>query len=119
MQKVFYELNSLDKRCYDEFALTEDILMEHAALALEEEISKMFEKHSSVLIVSGMGNNGADGIALARLLYKTYDVKLYIPFELKSPMAKLQLKRVQLLGVNLIEELQECDVVVDCFLEAV
>lgn len=115
MQKVFYELNSLDKRCYDEFALTEDILMEHAALALEEEISKMFEKHSSVLIVSGMGNNGADGIALARLLYKTYDVKLYIPFELKSPMAKLQLKRVQLLGVNLIEELQECDVVVDCF----
>lgn len=114
MQKVFYELNSLDKRCYDEFALTEDILMEHAALALEEEISKMFEKHSSVLIVSGMGNNGADGIALARLLYKTYDVKLYIPFELKSPMAKLQLKRVQLLGVNLIEELQEYDVVVDC-----
>lgn len=114
MQKVFYELNSLDKRCYDEFALTEDILMEHAASSLEEEITSKFEKNSSILIVAGMGNNGADGIALARLLYKTFNVKLYIPFELKSDMARLQLKRVQLLGINIIDELEECDIVVDC-----
>jgi hydroxyethylthiazole kinase-like uncharacterized protein yjeF len=113
MQNIYYEVGSLDKRCYEQFALSEDLLMEHAALALEKEITKTFDKNSSVLIVSGMGNNGADGIALARLLYKTYDVKLYIPFELKSPMAKLQLKRAELLGVNLINELQECDVIVD------
>jgi len=114
MQKIFYEVNTLDKRCYEKFSLSEDLLMEHAAIALENEISSKFEKNSSILIVCGMGNNGADGISLARLLYLNYDVKLYIPFELKSDMAKLQLKRVQLLGLNTVKSPQECDVVVDC-----
>ncbi len=70
MQNIYYEVGSLDKRCYEQFALSEDLLMEHAALALEKRL-RNFDKNSSVLIVSGMGNNGADGIALARLLYKT------------------------------------------------
>ena len=114
MQKVFYEVGSLDKRCYEEYALTEDILMEHAASSLSRELYKRFDKNKSVLIVCGTGNNGADGIALARLLHKRFDVKLYIPYEVKSLMAKLQLKRVELLGINPIEELEECDIVVDC-----
>lgn len=114
MQKVFKEVNSLDKRCYEEFALNQDILMEHAASSLSKEIYKKFKKEKSILIVCGPGNNGADGIALARLLYKRFDVKLYIPFEVKSKMAQIQLKRVKLLGIKSIDILEECDVVVDC-----
>ena len=92
MQKVFKEVNSLDKRCYEEFALSEDILMEHAASSLSKEIYKKFKKEKSILIVCGPGNNGADGIALARLLFKRFDVKLYLPFEAKSKMGQIQLK---------------------------
>ncbi len=114
MQKVFYEVGSLDKRCYEEFALTEDLLMEHAASSLSREIYKRFDKNKSVFIVCGTGNNGADGIALARLLYKRFDVKLYIPFGVKSSMAEMQLKRVKLLGIEIIDELIESDIIVDC-----
>lgn len=115
MKKVFYEVNSLDKKCYEKFALTEDILMEHAASSMANFIENKFEEKASVLIVCGPGNNGADGIALARLLYKKFDVKLYLPFGAKSSMAKLQEKRAKLLGLSLVDELVQCDVVVDCF----
>ena len=114
MQKVFYEVESLDKRCYESFALTEDLLMEHAASSLSREIYKRFDKNKSVFIVCGTGNNGADGIALARLLYKRFDVKLYIPFGVKSQMAQLQLKRVELLDIKIIDDLIQCDITVDC-----
>lgn len=114
MQKIFYEVNSLDKRCYEEFALTEDILMEHASLSMANYIEQNFNSNHSILIVSGVGNNGADGIALARLLYNKFDVKLYIPFGVKSKMAELQLKRVELLGLNIIEKIESSDVIVDC-----
>ncbi len=113
MQKLFYEVASLDKRCYEEFHLTEDLLMEHASASLCDYIEKKFDTSKSILIVCGMGNNGADGIALARLLYAKYDVNLYIPFGTKSKMAKLQEKRAQLLGVHIVTELIKCDVIVD------
>ena len=48
--------------------LSEDILMEHAAISMLNFIEAKLEGNSNILIVSGAGNNGADGIALARLL---------------------------------------------------
>lgn len=113
MQKVFDEVNSLDKRCYEQFDLSEDLLMEHAASALARTIYKKFDRNKSVLIVCGMGNNGADGIALARLIHTRFEVKLFIPFELKSPMAQLQFRRVQKLGIDVVDDICECDVIVD------
>ncbi len=44
MQKVFDEVNTLDKRCYEELGLTEDILMEHAANSMLEYIQNKFVK---------------------------------------------------------------------------
>ena len=80
MQKVFKSCYDLDKRCYEIYGLTEDILMEHAARGMAEYIQNNFEKNASILIVSGVGNNGADGIVLARQLHGEYDVKLVLPF---------------------------------------
>ena len=113
MQNLFYEVNSLDKRCYDEFFLSEDILMEHAADGMAKYIQKRFKKGSSVILVVGSGNNGADAIALSRLLHKDFNVYLYLAKELKSPMAKLQYKRAKAIGVKEITELFECDILVD------
>ena len=114
MQKLFYEVASLDKRCYEEFGLSEDLLMEHASFSIYNYIEKKFDKSKNTLIVCGPGNNGADGIALARLLYSKYDVKLYVPFGVKSDMAKLQLKRAELLGIKVESKIEDCDIIVDC-----
>lgn len=118
MQKVFESCYKLDEKCYTKYNLTEDILMEHAASSMESFIRDNFALNSSILIVSGAGNNGADGVALARLLHKDYDVYLYLPFGAKSEMAKLQLNRAKLVGVKVTQSIKEADIVVDALFGA-
>jgi hydroxyethylthiazole kinase-like uncharacterized protein yjeF len=111
MISLFKDVNHLDLRCYKDYNMSEDLLMEHAALGLKNAITKDIK---SVLIVAGAGNNGADGIALARMLQGELLVKLYLPMGAKSDMAKLQLKRANLVGVEFVENLEEdYDLIVD------
>ena len=114
MQKLFDEVNSLDKRCYEKFLLSEDLLMEHAASNMALYISEKYSSFESILIVCGSGNNGADGIALARLLHTKFDVNLYLTTTPKSSMAQLQLQRAKTLDIKIVEELFEADIIVDC-----
>ncbi len=51
------------------------VLMERAALSAARVLKKMTDKESRILIVCGFGNNGADGLALARILFE----KGYMP----------------------------------------
>ena len=118
MQKVFRSCYDLDKRCYEKYGLTEDILMEHAARGMAEYIQNKFDKGSSILIVSGVGNNGADGTVLARQLHGAYDVKLVIPFGVKSEMAKIQKQRAEALGVDIVKDLHDADIIVDAIFGA-
>ena len=113
MQKLFEEVDSLDKKCYENFFLSEDLLMEHAAQGIASYIKNNFSNDKTVIVAVGSGNNGADGIALSRLLYKTYNVSLFFVKEPKSKMALLQAKRAQALGVPKINKLQESDIIVD------
>ncbi|RBQ28010.1 NAD(P)H-hydrate dehydratase [Aliarcobacter vitoriensis] len=114
MQKIFDEVNSLDKRSYEKFFLTEDILMEHAAFSIYTYIENNFKKNSTILIICGSGNNGADGLALARLLYKKFDIKIYLANEPKSSMAKIQYERIKSLDITISEKLFEADILIDC-----
>ena len=118
MQPLYKSCYHLDQRCYEEYGLTEDILMEHAARGMAEYIESKFIKGASVLIVAGMGNNGADGIVLARQLHGMYDVKLVLPFGVKSEMAKLQLQRAEALGVTIVKEFYDSEVIVDALFGA-
>jgi len=118
MQKVFENCYALDKRCYESYGLSEDILMEHAAAGMANYIRKHFPQGTSVLIAAGTGNNGADGIALARQLHGDYDVKLYVPFTLHSAMAKVQFERATFLGVKVVDHISQADVVVDALFGA-
>ncbi|MFT7003508.1 MAG: hydroxyethylthiazole kinase-like uncharacterized protein yjeF, partial [Sulfurimonas sp.] len=113
MQKLFDEVGSLDKRCYEEFGLTEDILMEHAADGIASYIGDNFAKNSKVTIICGSGNNGADGIACARILHADYDVSIYYAKEAKSKMALLQVTRADAVGVKIVTKLEASDVLVD------
>jgi ADP-dependent NAD(P)H-hydrate dehydratase / NAD(P)H-hydrate epimerase len=114
MQKLYDEVNTLDKRCYEKFLLSEDLLMEHASNSMALHISKNHSSCKSILIVCGSGNNGADGLALARLLHTKFDVKVYLSSIVKSDIAILQLKRIEALGIKVLDELYEADIVVDC-----
>jgi len=108
--KLFKDVSNLDKKCYEHYLMSEDLLMEHAALGLKEAVLK---DHKKILIVSGAGNNGADGIALSRLLGDK-DVNLYLPYGAKSDMAKLQLKRAKSVGVKIVDCIdEEFDLIVD------
>lgn len=113
MQKLFNEVGSLDKRCYEEYGLSEDILMEHAANGIADFIRAKFPKKSTVVVACGSGNNGADGLALARLLHGDYKVKIFYVKQPKSPMAILQIDRAHAIGVKSTIELNKCDVLVD------
>ncbi len=118
MQKLFKSCYEMDKRCYDEYGLTEDVLMEHAARGMAEYIKAKFPQGSTVFIACGPGNNGGDGMVLARQLYGDYAVSLYVPFGVKSSMAKLQLERTAKLGIVPCNEVHDADVVVDALFGA-
>ena len=67
------------------------VLMERAALATAEEIRKYLEKKNGsgnlkkerILTVCGSGNNGGDGIAIARLLHLAGSVLRFILQEIR------------------------------------
>ena len=73
-------------------------LMERAATACFNWIIKAFEKNIPVKIFCGTGNNGGDGLAIARLLSsKKYDVSVFISKNknLGSPDFENNLKRLK------------------------
>lgn len=74
MHNLYIETATLDARAVTQFGLTEALMMEHAAMSMEHLIRERFPHNSSVLIVCGRGNNGADGRILARLLEGDYTV---------------------------------------------
>ncbi len=62
------EMKAYDKATIEEIGIPALVLMERAALAVLEEIEVLSCDKASVLILAGYGNNGGDGLALARML---------------------------------------------------
>lgn len=72
-------------------------LMDRAAMALYQRIRKKVLRTQSVLVVSGPGNNGGDGLAIGRLLLdEGYPVTIVLCEQFKlSADAAVQLKRLK------------------------
>lgn len=73
-----YVVNAVEMRCADEntiscFGVPQLVLMERAALLardfLKQRWPALFSESAHILIAAGNGNNGGDGVALARLFY--------------------------------------------------
>lgn len=62
-------MREIDRRADEEFGLTTQILVERAGKAVFDACQSFLEAPSRVLVFCGTGNNGADGIVAARLLY--------------------------------------------------
>lgn len=140
MEKIFDSVRELDKRAEDAFNLKNGMLMEHAARGMAERIRTLFSSHLShlkniqetarweavwkspypqrelplVQIICGSGDNGGDGFALARMLADFCTVRVVSVKEPKSPLCKLQRERLDLLGISVVDKLEErCAVLVD------
>ena len=76
------EMKEFDARSIKGYGIPSLVLMERAAMAVAEKAEKILEKEEAgtVWSVCGFGNNGADGVAAARMLFlKGYDVKIVFP----------------------------------------
>lgn len=65
------EMKAYDRAAMDRIGIPSMVLMERAALSALDQIKKRFGPQGAginVLILAGTGNNGGDGLALARLL---------------------------------------------------
>lgn len=110
--KIFEEVKSLEKYACEKFGLTEDLMIENAAMSLERVVRKALAASASagalaggrgsaraeasasaaraanvpqICILCGSGNNGADGYALARRLAGEFEVAIVAISEPKSP----------------------------------
>ncbi|WQX41941.1 NAD(P)H-hydrate dehydratase [Helicobacter pylori] len=119
MLSVYEKGNALDKRAIEELFLSEDILMENAAMALERAVLQNASLGAKVIILCGSGDNGGDGYALARRLIGRFKTLVFEMKLAKSPMCQLQKERAKKVGVVIKaweekNEDLECDVLVDC-----
>lgn len=119
MLSVYEKVNALDKRVLEKFNLSEDILMENAAMALERAVLQNASLGTKVIILCGSGDNGGDGYALARRLAGRFKTLVFEMKPAKSPMCQLQKERAKKVGVVIKaweekNEDLECDVLIDC-----
>lgn len=63
------QMKEADRYTIEEIGVPSIVLMERAALAAAEEIAGACSERERVLVICGAGNNGGDGLAIARLLY--------------------------------------------------
>ncbi|QEE95450.1 NAD(P)H-hydrate dehydratase [Helicobacter pylori] len=119
MLSVYEKGNALDKRAIEELFLSEDVLMENAAMALERAVLQNASLGAKVIILCGSGDNGGDGYALARRLVGRFKTLVFEMKLAKSPMCQLQKERAKKAGVVIKaweekNEDLECDVLIDC-----
>jgi NAD(P)H-hydrate epimerase len=76
----------LDRAAVEELGVPSLVLMENAALGLAEAVARSFPAAGTVAIFCGPGNNGGDGLALARhLAIRGYDVTCFLAFGGREP----------------------------------
>lgn len=115
-------MEKLDKRAIEDFGIDSLILMENAAMAVVNHI----KRYNSYTVVCGSGNNGGDGLAVARhLILNNKEVDVFIIQEARTPDAKKNLEILERMTrniyyinetedlVRLTKSLKEKEVVVD------
>jgi hydroxyethylthiazole kinase-like uncharacterized protein yjeF len=110
MKKLYKDTRILDQACREKYFLSEDLMMENAAAALESAVmahifnpSNFYLNRAHCLILCGSGNNGGDGYALARrLIQKNIAVTICDFGQPKTEIAQLQKQRADSLAVSYV-----------------
>lgn len=112
------EMKNIEKYVIEEVGIPSLVLMERAALSVTECIKKRTVLNEKICIVCGQGNNGADGVTIARQLmeenYKVDVVLLGIEEKFSSEL-KAQLAVYEKMGGHVFNKIpdKEYDVFVD------
>jgi len=124
------EMKEADRVTIEERGIPSLVLMEHAAFAVADRVKGYAGKESRIGVLCGTGNNGGDGVAVARLLTEAgYDATVLLKdaaqyaFAESDPERKMsgtpefseQMKRALSCGVPVCEpwETKKFDIIVD------
>ena len=81
-------MQAVDHAAIKELGIPGLVLMENAAIGVVDAIGESFPEAESAVIFCGPGNNGGDGLAVARhLAVRGYDVYVFLAFFGKKPSA--------------------------------
>ncbi|MGE5172416.1 MAG: NAD(P)H-hydrate dehydratase [Betaproteobacteria bacterium] len=102
------QIKNIDRRAIREYGIPGTVLMENAASAIMTEMEKFFDGLSGVRIgiICGKGNNGGDGLALARRLSirgVPVRVALLAPFRAVAGEAKINLSVLRRADAEVIQ----------------
>lgn len=121
-------LNTQQIKAWDKFTIENEPsasidLMERACIAFVQWFTERFDATASVGIVCGTGNNGGDGMGIARLLCDWgYSVKVWVvqgtvleseDFKINKNRLPQKIKQYEINGSVNRNEFQSCDLLVD------
>ena len=95
------EMHVIDTRTIEEYGVPGLVLMERAGLSVFKRITELFQPKKTIVLAGG-GNNGGDGLVVARLLKNAgWNVKVNFLSTLRkiSPDCKTQLDMAKKFGV--------------------
>jgi NAD(P)H-hydrate epimerase len=79
-------MRAVDRAAIEDLGLPGMVLMENAALGVVEAIGELYPRAGSAAVFCGPGNNGGDGLAVARhLLVRGYDVEVVLATGGRAP----------------------------------
>lgn len=114
------EMKEIESNAINKLGIPSLVLMERAALSVAERVKRQFGRKSKICVVCGGGNNGADGIAVARILleegYKPSVVVVTEPEKFSDEM-KSQLDIIEKFGISYKKEMPEEEF--DCIVDAI
>jgi hydroxyethylthiazole kinase-like uncharacterized protein yjeF len=97
------EMKDIDTKTIQEFCVSGPVLMERAGLAVTRRVSELFGR-KKIIVISGSGNNGGDGLVAARHLHNNgWDVSVFLTAEPEhfSSNAMVQYKAAEQFGVSM------------------
>jgi ADP-dependent NAD(P)H-hydrate dehydratase / NAD(P)H-hydrate epimerase len=104
------QAGQIDEMSHKVYGLSGEVLMEAAGSLAAREIDLTFLPEltrGSIAVVCGPGNNGGDGLVLARHLhssgYRDLQVFLIAPRDSQSPLFRLQKQRAELQGLRIVD----------------
>jgi hydroxyethylthiazole kinase-like uncharacterized protein yjeF len=121
-------MREVDRCAIEELGIPSLVLMENAAIGVVDAIGEIYEEAESAAIFCGPGNNGGDGLAIARhLAVRGYDVQVFLvagrrgmrgDAEVQLGICRRQGLAIQEVAdedgvVEALEEAREADLIVD------
>ncbi|HWN45175.1 MAG TPA: NAD(P)H-hydrate dehydratase [Thermoanaerobaculia bacterium] len=121
-------MREVDRSAIEELGIPSLVLMENAAIGVVDAIGEIYEEAESAAIFCGPGNNGGDGLAIARhLAVRGYEVQVFLvagrramrgDAEVQLGICRRQGLAIQEVAdedgvVEALEEAREADLIVD------